>query len=388
VETATSDGTGALKLIRFPGYADAHQALVADAETLTTTLDFIPLANQKLKALRDKMGNGIALTPNEQAYLGRIRQVPSLIKLALVEPPAPVIAPLATAPSLAPMQPMVQSPPATPSGPVVPVNIDLQADGSVAVNGISTDLASLKARLLDIAKANPTQPLVLTGRKNVTRDQLKKVIMICHEAKLKVKIAKAPPAPTAPPAAATNPPPSLPMPVAPKVEAPTISPPPPAIVSTSATNAAPMVAPAAPAKKPGPLRAVVRIDGKINFQGATFDLPGFKLKLEKIVEATPDQTIQLKVGKKVSYENFQAALEICHSIPVNHLAIIGTPPTPDSAFSSDAPPVTTNASSPAPTNLPTPSLRMNPYMEAPSTNIPSASPAAPPATNAPPMPGA
>ena len=103
--TATSDGTGPLKISRLPAMTDPHQALQADAETMSLILNFIPMANQKIKALRDKKATGATLTANEEAYLGRIKQVPCLIKLALVEPPAP-------APARLPRRPWLPRPPA------------------------------------------------------------------------------------------------------------------------------------------------------------------------------------------------------------------------------------------------------------------------------------
>jgi hypothetical protein len=108
------------------------------------------------------------------------------------------------------------------------------------------------------------------------------------------------------------------------------------------------------------------VDGKINFQGATYELPGFKSKLEALMKATPDQPILLKAGKTVSYEKFQAALDICHSAPVKNLTVIA--------------PATTE---PADTNLPAPGLLMHPSMEPMSSNAPPVAPSAAPTTNAP-----
>jgi biopolymer transport protein ExbD len=257
VAVVESDGTGRLLITRVPSIADPHLAMMADVETLTTALNFIPLANQKIKALRDKMANGATLTANEQNYLNRIKSVPCLIKLAFVKPPASAPAPAVAAPPIAPVIP--------PTPPVAPV----------------------------VTSAPATAP--------------------------------APPSP--------------------------------------------------PPAKPKPIRAVVRVDGKINFQGATYELPGFKLKLEALMKATPDQAIVIRAGKTVSYEDFQAALEICHSIPVKNLTVAGSPPTPQSVFA----PVT----EPAVTNLPTPGLLMHPSMEPMSSNAPPEAPSAPPATNAP-----
>jgi FecR protein/Biopolymer transport protein ExbD/TolR len=182
----TSSGNGELHSIRFPNTFDAAGELQVSSQSLTAILDFIPLANQKIKALRDKASAGTVLTAQEQAYLDRIKQVPGLIKLALVEPPAPP--PPAPLPPPAPHLALnhaspVVSPPSA-AGPIVPVQIDLMADGGVAVNGAPMSLDALKSRLADIAKANPAQPLLVTGREKVTHDQLLKVIAVCHEAKL------------------------------------------------------------------------------------------------------------------------------------------------------------------------------------------------------------
>jgi biopolymer transport protein ExbD len=260
----TSDGTGALKILRCPQISDPRQALLADAETLTAVLNFIPLANQKIKALRDKAAGGGTLTANEQAYLNRIKEVPCLIRLALVKPK-----PVAPAPTVA------VTPAPTPT--------------------------------VTVASAPMSEPVTVSTP------------------------PLAAPAPTPPPV------------------------------------------PAGPA----PIRAVVRVDGKVNFQGATYELPGFKLKLEALMKATPDQPIMIRAGKKVPYEDFQAVLDICHSIPVKNVSVIAAPPP--------APAAPASTESPA-TNLPTPGLLMHPSME-PMSVAPPETPSAPPTTNAPPPAG-
>ena len=109
-----SDGTGALKIIRFPVMTDPHQMMMASAETMTTAMNFIPMVNQKTKALRDKVANGIKLSSAEQDYLSRIKKVPCLIKLALMEPSAQALTP-AVAPVVAgtPAPPVASPAPAT-----------------------------------------------------------------------------------------------------------------------------------------------------------------------------------------------------------------------------------------------------------------------------------
>ena len=81
----------------FSGFTDPHQTMMADADSLTAIFSFIPMANQKVAGLRAKVTRGETLTPGQQDYLHRIKEIPSLIKLALVEktpPPAPTPAPV------------------------------------------------------------------------------------------------------------------------------------------------------------------------------------------------------------------------------------------------------------------------------------------------------
>jgi len=122
VGTVTSEGTGPLKIIRFPVMTDMHQSMMASAETMTTAMNFIPMVNVKVKALREQMAKGVTLTPHQKEYLGRIKKVPCLIKLALVEPPAPPAAVPAPkpAPAPAPVTPKVKAKAATPAPEVKP----------------------------------------------------------------------------------------------------------------------------------------------------------------------------------------------------------------------------------------------------------------------------
>jgi hypothetical protein len=97
--SASVEGNEAFKVLRFPAAPDEATARAESADTLTTILNFIPMANQKLKALSDRTRSGAKLTPNEQAYLGRIRKIPALIKLALVGSPVTPTAPIVPEPA-------------------------------------------------------------------------------------------------------------------------------------------------------------------------------------------------------------------------------------------------------------------------------------------------
>jgi hypothetical protein len=115
VGTIKSTGNGTLKIIRFPTMDDAHQTMMADAETMTAAMNFIPLVNLKVKALHDQVAQGQKLNPSEKKYLGLIKKVPVLIALTLVEPPAPTPPP---PPPPAPVTP----PPPPPNAAATPTN--------------------------------------------------------------------------------------------------------------------------------------------------------------------------------------------------------------------------------------------------------------------------
>jgi hypothetical protein len=85
VGTVSSGTNGALKIIRFPLMPNPRQAMMANSETMTAAMNFIPAVDQKIKALRDRMANGATLSAPEQDYLHRIKEVPCLIKLELVQ---------------------------------------------------------------------------------------------------------------------------------------------------------------------------------------------------------------------------------------------------------------------------------------------------------------
>jgi biopolymer transport protein ExbD len=218
---------------------------------------------------------------------------------------------------------------------------------------------------------------VIKGSEKVSQDQLKKILAMCKEANLmKVTVVKPRPKP---PVSHPTPPPVAPA----VVEPATSNPPAPAAAAAPATPPAPP-SPASPAL----IRAVVRLDGKINFKGVTLTQAEFKSKLETMIKTTPDQAILLKAGKAVPYEKFQAALDICHSAQVKNLTVIAPAPTPAPA-----------AAEPPTANLPAPALLMHSPSDSMSSNAPPMAPSGlpaptpptqnipaenPPTTNAPP----
>ena len=78
-----------LRIIRFPLASDAAQANTDTAQTMTTALNFIPTVNNNLKALRDRLAQGVKPTPQEKLWMTYLKTVHALIKLDLVTPPPP-----------------------------------------------------------------------------------------------------------------------------------------------------------------------------------------------------------------------------------------------------------------------------------------------------------
>lgn len=234
--TVRSDGQGALKIIRFPAMKDMHDAMMAGAETMTAAMDFIPTINMKVKALRDQMAQGVKLSARQMDYLGRIKKVPCLIKLALVEPPAP---PAPAPPPPPPPAPAVKAPapgvPAAAESTKV-INLTIHPDGKVIFRGALLHPDELKSKLEAIGETTPTQPFVIKAGKNVAYDHVKKILDMCHDAHLNdvtVTAANATPPPESPqpapgaaaptPAASVTPKPATP--VAPEIKAnPTMTP--------------------------------------------------------------------------------------------------------------------------------------------------------------------
>ena len=476
-QMATSDGAGPLKMLRFPPIAEPRQVLMADAETLTLIFDFIPMANQKIASLHSKVTRGEALTPGQQDYLKRIKQVPTLIKLALVEkappppPPAPSpaptpapvpkpIAPLAT-PVIAPREPAAEGGGAPPP----PMTITLGPGDLVHFDGANTTVTKLKSRLAEIAKANPAQPLEIARDTSVGPILLKRVEDACQKAKLATKVLDPTPAPVVPSPAPATPAPVIaePVPVPAMPAAETGTPPPPMTITlgpgdlvnfdganTTVTKLkarlaeiakanpaqpleiardtsvgpillkrvedachqaklatkvldptpAPATATAAPtpaeknqnanvtaantqpatqtstaktssskassintsskarpvtepAKPEGPLAITVNSNGTVNFRGETLSPAEFEVKLKPVVKATPDQNFVIGARKEVPYEKFEAVLDICAAVGTKNLTMAVLPPdsAPDKTPAT-TPPLETAPATPSPKTLP------------------------------------
>lgn len=210
-----SEGTGALKIVRFPVMTDPHQAMMAGAETMTAAMNFIPMVNQKTKALRDKVAAGGKLSPTEQDYMSRIKKVPCLIKLALVEAAAVVAPPPAPTPS-----PVVSTPaPASAPASLTPIKVILHVNGEVSFQGKRISQDEFKSKLDVMTKATPEQAFAVKAGKKVPVEKIKALMDVFQAEQVKhvtfnVPPPKTPaataPAPAVPAAPATTPPPAPP----------------------------------------------------------------------------------------------------------------------------------------------------------------------------------
>jgi biopolymer transport protein ExbD len=403
----TADGSGPLKLIQLPAFSSPKDALADDATTLTAILNFIPMANQKIAALRAKATRGEVLTAGETDYLGRIKQVPSLIKLALAEKAPPVAAapetPVATAPTPVLREPAAEgSPiatpppaPAVPAAQALPSPVltlgpgDLISGLGAGPGTLAGNVLTLQKGLADYAQEHPNQLVVIEKVGSVPADITKKLIAACHEAKVKVRIVKSKTvamgspttaaALTATPATASAPaisaiPATSAVPITPSAAEGT---------ATSAENPAPhmdtaKVAPVALPIPAGPMTVQIHVNGTIKFRGKTITLAEFQASLKSLIKAKPDSELIIKSGAKVPYANLKAVLDSCSDAQVRHITVTDPSPKPPapgdtSATITNNPDVTTIPTSPSSaTNLPTPGLLMHPTMQ----------PSAPAATNA------
>jgi hypothetical protein len=145
-QTTVSTGHEALKVMRYPVPKEPKTAMAESAESLTALLNFIPMANRKLAVLDERRRSGSDLTPQEKDYVGRIRQVSALIRLANVNAP----------PEPAPMAP-----------PVVATNPPPRAQlvALPPMNLPPTAKPAMKAKAVALAKPSVKKPAVLASAK-------------------------------------------------------------------------------------------------------------------------------------------------------------------------------------------------------------------------------
>jgi len=194
------------------------------------------------------------------------------------------------------------------------MTITLGPGDLVNYDGANTTVTKLKARLAEIAKANPAQPLEIARDTSVGPILLKRVEDACHQAKLATKVLDPTPAPATATAAPT-----------------------PAEKNQNANVTA----------------ITVNSNGTVNFRGETLSPAEFEVKLKPVVKATPDQNFVIGARKEVPYEKFEAVLDICAAVGTKNLTMAVLPPdsAPDKTPAT-TPPLETAPATPSPKTLP------------------------------------
>jgi hypothetical protein len=81
----SADQAGGLKIIRTTQTTTAQATADANSGTMGAAVAFIPTVNRKLNALRAKQAVGDKLTPEEDAYLARIKRITWLVEARQVD---------------------------------------------------------------------------------------------------------------------------------------------------------------------------------------------------------------------------------------------------------------------------------------------------------------
>jgi biopolymer transport protein ExbD len=322
--TASSDGTGPLKLIRYPAISDLNRTLDSDADSLTAILGFIPMANQKVAALHQKSAAGVPLTANEQAYLKRIKEVPALIRLALV---------------------------AVPSS-----QLTVLADGTVGFQGTPISLVELKAKLRDFVTNTYDPSVVVMAGTGATYANFQAALKACQDAGV-AHVTTEGPVPAAPP-----PPPAPPKPIdavvqadgtikldgaalkledfVAKVKAVVATAPDLAVTihadpkaSFTAMSVVQVALKSVPVKNLNvalvpakEITVAVHGDGTIFFHGVTVSADDFASDVKAAVALQPDLPIVVHSNPKADYKKFSAVVEACKNTGAKEVTLV--PPTP------------------------------------------------------------
>jgi biopolymer transport protein ExbD len=378
VGSVSGDGTGPLKLIRFPAIADSAQSLQADSDSLTAILNFIPVADQKIAALRAKAAAGTPLTVTEEAYLARIKHVPALLKLALVAPvPAEVtvladgtaafqgttiglaelgaklkdyaanayepavnvkVGPGATYAGFqatlkickeanvphvvtvgpVPTPPLPPPPPPKPPAPPEPLVVIAHADGTIKFKGALMKIDEFRDKIKAAIAAAPDAPVTIHSNPTMDYAKFEAVVDACKTASAKTLNIVAP-APQPPPA------PRVPPLATPQLA---VQPPPPA------KPAAELVVPAAPE----PLVVTVHADGTIKTLGKTMKIDEFTAKIKAAVAVRPDLAVIIHSNPKMDYGKFEAVVEACKAAPAKEVDVVPPAPEPPKPPPPPAPP--------------------------------------------------
>jgi biopolymer transport protein ExbD len=402
--SVAANGTDPLKLIRYPAIASQAQSQQADAESLTAILDFIPVANQKLAALHQKAAAGVALTSNEQTYLQRIKQVPALIKLEIIVPPPAELAVLADGTvgfqgatlSLIELggklkdyvatayQPIIDvkagpgatyagfqaaleackaatglkykvvgeipakpAPPPPPPAPPKPLEVTVQADGSIKLQGATVTSDEFPAKIKAAATATPNVPVIVKPDPKASYAAVGPLIDTCKNTPVTNLQVEYPPVKeltvavhgdgsivfhgaaealdefSADIKAGVQQRPELAVVVHsnPKADYAKFT---AVIDACKAANAKQLtIVPPTPQPPPPPkLDAFVLADGSIKFQGSVLKLDDFTAKIKAAVAATPDAPVTVSGDPKASYADVAAVVDACKNAPAKNFSIL------------------------------------------------------------------
>ena len=349
---ATAPGSGELKLLRTVPVGEAKETLQANLETLSAAINFVALANQKVKALREKQAKGETLTASQQAYLGRIRQVPYLMMLDLVtHKSAPIAAtpkpaPIAATPPPQPLVTPILAPRPIASAPVppTPVKVTVRKDGQVRYHGATIDLATFQSKVTKLAQATPDQPFVIAAAAEVAPEKVQAVqdaLKVANFQNVTTKIA--------PPVAASV---AAAKPAAPETTAAPDLPKPHMTSPTISTT-----------DRIVPLEIDLNPHGKIVMEGQAVTLDQLKVKLQAVAAAIPDQPIVIRKDDSASSSRVEKVLAICHELKLKTRILI-RPGVPAMETSAQPNPLA-------------PRLRMDPTMQISSDTTPGPLPSSP-----------
>jgi len=304
--TVAANGTGPLKLIRYPAIGEAAHSQQADAESLTAIMNFLPMANQKLAALHQKAALGVPLSTREQAYLQRIKQVPALIKLQRItsQPATPAVAAAPALPATA------ETPPPVPGNAQLSVktlpapapefngtnfyggktivaatkllSVIAHADGTIKFQGKTMKIDAFTAKIKAAVAANPDLAVIIHSNPKMDYAKFEAVVDACKNAPAK-EVAVVPPAPQPPSAA-----PALP------VTAET----PPAPVNT----------------KRVPAEIDLAADGSLKLDGAAVTEDDLRSKLADLKQTNPKNPLVLMKAPGVTKAQWMHEVDLAHSL--------------------------------------------------------------------------
>jgi biopolymer transport protein ExbD len=314
---ARSNGTGEPQIIQSElasnGGHGPPPPVIGEA---TMAFDFIPTVNVKVKKLREKEASGALLTPEETKYLGLLRRVPVLIKLALVAPTpslapstvaAPAVAPVPPAP--APLPPpekkVAQSPAPAPVKPSVAEKPAPAPEKKIAAKKPAPKpLAKLAAPkpLAKLAEAKPTPPPAPADADEAPAPAPLPAAMTNLAAEIVTPVDLSTPGQKM----TTTEPAPKPKPVKPAVPKtkPRLASAPPKATPPVVTVPAP-----APVASSKPLKATVHADGMVDFRGQKLSTAEFEAKLNEVMASKPHKILLLHASNDVPFANIKEIID-------------------------------------------------------------------------------